>query len=449
MIEDWDPEPSFDPRSWVSRAPEPAPSPPPIARALTGTSSPPPARPPRLVAAVVGGAILAVGAVAAYVSRPDPVQPVAVTSAPLIAGTERRTLLIPDASGIAGALVAIGIADSDAQEAARLTGSSLEAGSGEVRLDLAFTPGDAGARLRDLAVTRADGAGVQVTAAGAGQFRSARLTAHIKRQLVFVRGELDGDSFYSSAVAAGVNDALIGDFANAFRYDFDMQREVARGDVFEAGFEQRIADSGEPIGLPVLVYAALSTATKARALYRYAMPDGPAEWFDAGGRSSRRSLMRTPVEAARISSGFGMRGHPILGFVKMHRGTDFAAPTGTPIFAAGDAVVEFAGPKGPNGNFVKLRHHNGWETLYLHMSHIADGMALGVRVAQGQQIGAVGTTGRSTGPHLHYEVHINGVAVDPMSIETGTGRTLTGPLVAGFRKARNRIDAGRAGSESL
>jgi murein DD-endopeptidase MepM/ murein hydrolase activator NlpD len=166
------------------------------------------------------------------------------------------------------------------------------------------------------------------------------------------------------------------------------------------------------------------------------------------GRSTVRALMRTPIDGARISSPFGMRDHPILGFVKMHKGTDFAAPTGTPIFAAGDAVVEFAGPKGLNGNFVKLRHANGLETLYLHMNRIWPGVVPGARVTQGQQIGEVGTTGRSTGPHLNYEVHVNGIAVNPLSIDTGAGtRMLVGPSLAAFRHWRDHIDARRAQQE--
>lgn len=356
---------------------------------------------------------------------------------------ERRSLVVPSLDELDSTLIAFGIARSDAEQAVRL----VRLPAGETRLDLAFTPARGGARLRELTARKADGGGVLLTAGAPGRFTATSLAAHLSRQLRFVRGELDGQSFYSSAVAAGINDVLVGEFANAFRYDFDMQREVAEGDVFEAGFEQQITEQGEPVGLPVLVYASLSTSAKARALYRFQPGKAAAEWVDASGRSSRRSLMRTPVEAARISSGFGMRDHPILGFAKMHKGTDFAAPTGTPIFAAGDAVVEFAGPKGPNGNFVKLRHDNGWETLYLHMNRIWEGVAAGVRVGQGQQIGEVGTTGRSTGPHLHYEVHIAGSPVDPLSIETGGGRTLTGGALAAFRRVRDKVDAGRIAAD--
>ncbi len=396
------------------------------------------------------------GAVAALLARPSnpsveaPVQPVRATRAnPPASIAERRTLIVPTLADLAPTLLASGIAATQAQAASSAVGRTLGAATGEIRLAFAITPSGAGNRLTELVARRADGSGVMLAAGSDGAFAATPIAAKLHRQTRFVRGELDGDSFYSSAVAAGVSDVLIGPFVNAFRYDFDMQREVARGDVFEAGFEQRVTPEGEPVGQPVLVYASLATAGKSRALYRYCAPgDAEAEWFDSGGKSSRRSLMRTPVEAARISSGFGMRGHPILGFVKMHKGTDFAAPTGTPIYAAGDATVTFAGPKGPNGNFVRLHHANGWDTLYLHMNRIAAGLAPGLHVAQGQQIGEVGTTGRSTGPHLHYEVHIDGQPVDPLSIAVGGSRSLAGDALKRFRTLRDRVDGARVAAES-
>jgi murein DD-endopeptidase MepM/ murein hydrolase activator NlpD len=259
---------------------------------------------------------------------------------------------------------------------------------------------------------------------------------------------MDADSFYSSAVAAGVIDSLIPDFAAALAFDFDFQREVRKGDAFEAAFEQRVDRDGRPIGPPRLLYAALSTQVKAAAVYRYTPPGGEPSWFDGDGRSIKRALLRTPVDAARVSSSFGYRIHPILGFAKLHRGTDFAAPTGTPIYASGDATVEFAGPKGANGNFVRLKHTNGWETLYLHMSAFGAGIASGATVAQGQEVGLVGTTGRSTGPHLHYELHIDGEPVDPMSVQTESAPPLAGPALTGFKHERDRIDVSRARSTS-
>jgi murein DD-endopeptidase MepM/ murein hydrolase activator NlpD len=350
--------------------------------------------------------------------------------------------MIASAEDIGASLDTVGIAPDEARAAATLATQNIDTAPGDLRLTLDVR----GPHLDELELTHDTGAGVTVTADGHGGFTAQCHGAHLTRKLQVVRGELDAQSFYSSAVAAGVNDTLVSDFANAFAFDFDLQREVAPGDVIEAGFEQRYNDNDQPVGLPELVYASLETKTKSRALYRFTDPTtGKAGWYDTNGRSTLRALMRTPIDGARISSPFGMRDHPILGFVKMHKGTDFAAPVGTPIFAAGDGVVEFAGLKGPNGNFVKLKHDNGWETLYLHMNRIWPGVAPGARVSQGQQIGEVGTTGRSTGPHLHYEVHVNGVPVNPLSLDTGTdARTLTGKSLTAFHQLRDRIDARRA-----
>jgi murein DD-endopeptidase MepM/ murein hydrolase activator NlpD len=275
--------------------------------------------------------------------------------------------------------------------------------------------------------------------------------ADLVTQVKDVRGQMDVNSFYSSAVAAGVNDDLIPGFAQAFAYDFDFQREIKPGDVFEAVFEQQADPSGDAVGAGKLLFASLETQAKSKALYWYAPPGKPGGWFDANGHSVIRSLMRTPVEGARISSPFGVRMHPVLGFEKMHNGTDFAAPVGTPIYAAGDGIVEFSGMKGPNGNFTKILHPNGWETLYLHQSFIEPSVVAGAHVSQSQEIGLVGATGVDsaghstvTGPHLHYEVHINNTPVDPMSIAVGEGQALGGAEMTGFILERNRIDALRA-----
>ncbi len=188
----------------------------------------------------------------------------------------------------------------------------------------------------------------------------------------------------------------------------------------------------------------LTTQAKSVALYQFKPPGQEEGWFDGNGRSIIRAFMRTPVEGARISSTFGMREHPVLGFMKLHKGVDFAAPIGTPIYAAGDGLVQNAEMKGPNGNFVSILHDNGWRTLYLHMNAFGPGITPGVHVRQGQKIGEIGTTGRSTGPHLHYEMHIDNQPVDPMSIPLQSGPVLSGPVLADFFKNRDRIDALRA-----
>lgn len=449
------PQASFDPRTWQRTVPPGStmpPTPPP--------ASPPPAPPPHVdrtlpvspIALGVSAAILLAGGLVAYASRPA--QPATVATAPTPASTptdaaaprnERRMLVLSGRQDLEGALVASGVAPGPARAATAAAMPALKA-DGEIRAAMTLAPRAGGSDLVRLEVSNADASGVIVEQTG-GRFGATPVAADVTARVVVRRGRMDADNFYASAVNAGVIDSLIPDFAAALAFDFDFQREVRKGDGFEAAFEQRVDQTGRAVGPPRLLYAALSTRTKASAVYRFTPPNNGAEgepgWFDSDGRSIKRALLRTPVDAARVSSGFGFRIHPILGFAKLHKGTDFAAPTGTPIFASGDAVVEFAGPKGPNGNFVKLRHANGWETLYLHMNAFAPGIAAGGHVAQGQEIGQVGTTGRSTGPHLHYELHIAGEPVDPMSVQTEAAPPLTGTALAAFRHERDRIDVAR------
>jgi murein DD-endopeptidase MepM/ murein hydrolase activator NlpD len=434
------PQASFDPRTWQRTVPQGATMPPP-----PPSSTP---RPTRALPVALGtsAAILLAGALAAYLSRPA--VPAGVASAPATTAAapaaprdERRLLVLSGRQDLEGALVASGVAPGAARAATVAAMPALKP-DGEIRAAMTLKPGPGGVELVRLEVSNDDASGVIVRPASGG-FAATPVAADFTARVVVRRGRMDADDFYSSAVAAGVTDSLIPDFAAALAYDFDFQREVRKGDAFEAAFEQQVDQSGRAVGPPRLLYAALSTRTKAAAVYRFTPPNSAAGWFDGDGRSIKRALLRTPVDAARVSSGFGFRIHPILGFAKLHKGTDFAAPTGTPVFASGDAVVEFAGPKGPNGNFVKLRHGNGWESLYLHMNAFAPGIAAGGHVAQGQEIGQVGTTGRSTGPHLHYELHVAGEPVDPMSVETEAAPPLTGAALAAFRQERDRIDVAR------
>jgi murein DD-endopeptidase MepM/ murein hydrolase activator NlpD len=376
--------------------------------------------------------------------------------AAVVPGAQRRSLTLTGAQELLGALTSAGVPDIDAQAATQAAEVQLGGGSGELRVTLMLLPAGLGPTATGVVLSRVEarrdnGTGVIVSRLPDGRYMAAAAGADLVTQVKVVRGQMDVNSFYSSAVAAGVNDDLIPDFAQAFAYDFDFQREIKPGDVFEAVFEQQADPSGAAVGAGKLLFASLETQAKSKALYWYAPPGKPGGWFDANGHSVIRSLMRTPVEGARISSPFGLRMHPVLGFMKMHNGTDFAAPVGTPIYAAGDGVVEFSGMKGPNGNFTKILHPNGWETLYLHQSFIEPNVVAGAHVSQSQEIGLVGATGVDsaghstvTGPHLHYEVHINNVPVDPMSIAVGEGQALGGADMSGFIQERNRIDALRA-----
>lgn len=175
-------------------------------------------------------------------------------------------------------------------------------------------------------------------------------------------------------------------------------------------------------------------------IYRYQTEGKEADFFDAHGKSVRKTLMVTPIDGARMSSGYGMRRHPIQGYTRMHHGLDFAAPTGTPIMAAGSGVVEQAGRNGSYGHYIRIRHPNNYHTAYAHLSRYAGGITKGQRVKQGQTIGYVGSTGLSTGPHLHYEVHHRGKNVNPASVKTPPGRTLEGDELKRFQLVKSGLE---------
>ncbi len=256
-----------------------------------------------------------------------------------------------------------------------------------------------------------------------------------------LRAEFEiNSSLYVSADQNGVPFDLLLPLINVFAYDVDFQRDIRAGDHFEIMYETKVDDDGAVVCSGTTAYAALTTQGRRLTLYHYQDSDGAVDYFDANGRSLKKSLMLTPVDGARISSGYGKRRHPILGYSRMHRGLDFAAPRGTPIKAAGDGVVEFAAYGRSFGNNVKLRHANNYKTRYAHMRRFAKGIRAGVRVKQGQIIGYVGTTGMSTGPHLHYEVHHNGQSINPSKIKSKPGRILQGSELARFMEAKAKLD---------
>jgi murein DD-endopeptidase MepM/ murein hydrolase activator NlpD len=245
-------------------------------------------------------------------------------------------------------------------------------------------------------------------------------------------------SLYGTALAKDVPEPVIKEMIRVFGYDADFQRKVGKSDGFEIVFASD--DAGQLDGPPEVLFASLTTGNETRRYYRFLAPDGSSDYFDESGRSARKFLMRKPVTTAVMRSGFGMRRHPILGFSKMHTGVDWAAPRGTPIYAAGNGTIEKAGKSSGYGNQVKIQHANGYETAYGHMNGFARGIKEGVRVRQGQLIGYVGSTGLSTGPHVHYEVLVNGRFVNPMRIKVPRGRELDGPALAEFQHERERID---------
>lgn len=260
----------------------------------------------------------------------------------------------------------------------------------------------------------------------------------IVRQRLAARGDINS-SLYEAGDRQGVPHAIMAALIRIYSHDIDFQRDIHAGDKFEVLYDQPTTAQGKAVGEGDVIYAALTVGGKIHPIYRVTFSDHSVDFFDDRGQSTKRALLRTPVAAAHITSGFGMRMHPLLGYSKMHKGVDFGASIGTPIFAAGTGVVNFVGFKNGYGRFVQIRHSGALETAYAHMSRFASNMYQGAHVSQGQVIGYVGMSGRATGPHLHFEVHVNGNQVNPMSVNLKAGRTLEGKLLADFRAGQTRI----------
>ncbi|MFA7430789.1 MAG: peptidoglycan DD-metalloendopeptidase family protein [Rhodospirillaceae bacterium] len=272
-----------------------------------------------------------------------------------------------------------------------------------------------------------------------GEFAATEVKAKLSDQTVRFEGTIDS-SLYLAATAQGVSPTALAAVIQAFSYDVDFQRDFQPGDQFAIMLDRKVTPTGQRVGEPVVTYASLTLSGKKLSIYRYEDSAGDIDYFDEKGHSVRKALLRTPINGARLSSGFGKRKHPVLGYSKMHRGVDFAAATGTPIFAAGDGVVEKAGAWGAYGNYVRIRHNSTFDTAYAHMSRFAKGMKAGKRVRQGDVIGYVGSTGRSTGPHLHYEILKKGGQVNPLAVTFPSGRELEGKELKRFAAARQETE---------
>lgn len=281
---------------------------------------------------------------------------------------------------------------------------------------------------------------IVLTRDGDGRYSAGAIPRSLARMPRRVAGTITSNLF-EAASDAGMPQAVLAAVIRAFSYDVDFQREIQPGDSFEVLYEQLLDNaSAKSVGTGDIVYAAMNLSGHAVQLYRYAPPGGTPAFYTPAGASVKKALLRTPVDGARISSSFGMRHHPILGYTAMHQGIDFAVPKGTPIIASGDAVVASAGWAGSYGNIVVLRHDGGYSTAYAHMSRIAKGVKPGLHLPQGTVIGYVGATGRATGPHLHYEVRVNDHAVNPLNVRMPSAQKLEASQLASFRDREASID---------
>ena len=368
-----------------------------------------PAEPPTLLAALP--AVAAV--VASPAPEPAPVEPIVADTPDSAAEPEERILVVTRGDTLAGLLDGAGVDSGEAHAAiARLTRhfrpNDLRPGDEiAIRLSASDAPS-----LLEIELEPEPGRTIRAYRQADGSWQDEQAIAPRTRFLVRAEGAVDGGLFPAmtrSGLPAGMALSLI----RILGHQVDFQRDLKPGDTFTILFDRFRDNDGDLLGHGQILKATLTLSGRTLEIWRHKDRNGSTEWYDQQGRSLRRSFLRTPLDGARISSGFGLRSHPVLGFNRMHQGIDFAAPSGTPIYAAADGTIVSAKREGGYGLMVRIRHAGGVETRYAHMSRFARNIAAGRRVRQGTVVGAVGSTGLSTGPHLHYEVAVAGRPVNP------------------------------------
>ena len=297
------------------------------------------------------------------------------------------------------------------------------------------------ARLLSIAFSPSIEHDITVTRAADGSFAAndavKQLVPHIHRA-----GATIDSSLYLSAMQAGIPADVVVEMIHMFSYKVDFQRDIRPGDSFEVFYNYYYTPQGQPAKEGNISYAMMRLGGREIALYRYQQdPNQPADFFDAHGQSAKGMLMKTPVDGARITSGFGMRFHPVLGYTRMHKGVDFGVPIGTPVMASGAGTIAYRGWEGGYGNFVLVNHGNGYSTGYGHLSRFAASLHVGSRVRQGQVVAFSGMTGVATGPHLHYEIRINNQQVNPLKVKIAQGRKLAGRELRDYLAMRLHIDS--------
>ena len=269
-------------------------------------------------------------------------------------------------------------------------------------------------------------------------FNEKILTLELDKKIIYEENKIL-QSLYKAATDKNIPANTIIEFARIYGFQVDFQRDIRKEDTFQIMYEIFIDKNKNIIETGEILFANLKLSGQDNSLYYFDKEDSEGH-YDRNGKSIQKALMKTPINGARLSSSFGMRKHPIDGFNKMHRGTDFAAPMGTPIMASGNGIIKKVGWCGGGGNCVKIRHNSTYETIYAHMSKFARGIKKGVRVKQGQTIGYVGSTGKSTGPHLHYEVVVNGKKVNSQKLKLPSGKILKGKMRELFETNKIRLD---------
>ena len=417
---------------------------------------------PRLLASVAGLAILGFGwrlaAIEhshAQVQAPRPLSPTALAALqteafaqsavrPGFAAPIDIPVKIQRGETFEAAVRRVGVAPADARQVVGALAKAFD--TVNIKAGMAFNaavamPRDRRGPVRLIGLSMRTGPATAITLSRTfdGALKLRELEEKVRDDTTVAQGAMQG-SLYESAEAAGATPTLTAQVVKLFSHKLDFSRDIHSGDKFRLVFDRKVTESGRTIETGELLYAEIGAKGQVTQFYRFQPNNGgEAQYFDALGKNIKGFLLRTPVDGARVTSGFGMRMHPLLGYTRMHQGIDFGVPTGTPVFAAGDGVVEEARWAGGYGRWMKLRHNGGWETAYGHLSGWA--VHAGAHVHQGQVIAYSGSTGESTGPHLHYEVIKAGVKINPKGANAPGGTVLEGRQLAAFRTEKAHIDA--------
>ena len=418
---------------------------------------------PRLMVGVAGFAALALGwrltAAEATAPTPPPLDAAAIARLQHAAFTQSETqpgfskpqnvaLRVLPGETFEAAVQRAGVAPDDARQVVRTLGEAMD--TVNIKAGLAFDAaiakprGSAGqARLIGLSLRTGPATAVTLSRTFDGALRRREMEEKVRDEQTVAQGAITG-SLYESASRLGATASITAQMVKLFSHKVDFDRDIKAGDKFELVFDRKVTESGRTVEAGDLQYAEI----KGIRFYRFEGRDGHVDYLDETGKNIKGFLLRTPVDGARMTSTFGMRRHPILGYNRMHQGIDFGAGTGTPVLAAGDGVVVEARRWGGYGNWLRIRHANGWETGYGHLSRYAKGLRAGDRVRQGELVAYVGSTGASTGPHLHYETWFKGARVNPVGVKVPQGTVLAGSELAAFRAQKAHIDGLVDGAEA-
>ena len=336
-----------------------------------------------------------------------------------------------------------GVGKDQAQQAVAMLGKAFD--TVNIKAGMAFQANIArplgqqsSAQLMGLSLRIGPATAVTLSRAFDGALQLHKMEEKILDQTVVASGKMEG-SLYVSAQKAGATPELTAQVVKLFQHKLDFSRDIQPGDRFSMVFDRKVTPSGRTVAAGDLLFAEIRAKGGATRLYRFKTPGmAEAQYFDEFGKNIRSLLLRTPLDSVRITSSFGMREHPILGFTRMHAGIDFGAPVGTPVYAAGDGVVEKAGWEGGYGRWLQIKHNNGYETGYGHLSNWA--VKAGQHVHQGQVVAYVGSSGLSTGPHLHYEIMVGGKKVNPSQFKAPPSVALGGQELTAFKAEKTRID---------